>query len=181
MAGSFDYRKLQKYLNPQAAAELNTFLEEMPLRAGYALIAAASIAWLIAGCAIVFATVKAGELAEVRKEFQEAEALQPIVPIIREEPISAGDVANFVLKMNDEDIYKNLKIEAKGSTITIMASDGVYFGAFREAIGHLFNGGRGWRLDIQNLCVGSECRSEKGRQFLTGSFTVHRLRVDNPS
>jgi hypothetical protein len=168
----FDLNSLNKYMSPQAMGDLNKLLEEMPIRAGYGVLIAAAVVWLFAGLAVVYATTVAKDVAEIRAELVKSEALQPVVPNLVEEPVPDAEIVKFTERTDP--LYKNVSLAANGGVITVQSNSGRYFGAFREAINHAYNGGQGWRLALQSLCVGREC--EKG-VFLKGEFKVNRLRV----
>lgn len=171
----FDFRKLQKYTSPQAFNDLNDFLESMPMRAGQGMLIAAGIAWAVAGAAIFYAIIHAGQVAELRSELVKAEALVPQVPKIVRNSVPADQVSAFTQRVDKA--YGNVKVSSIGNTIRVTSGNGRYFGAFREAVGHLFNGGNqreSWRIDVQSLCVGRECKPN----FLMGEFTVYKLGVD---
>ena len=173
----FDYRKLQKYFSAQAFNDLNDLLESLPVRAGYGLLVAAGIAWIMAGATIFYAIVQAQQVAELRAELLKADALKPQVPKIVRSPVAEGDVRDFARKIDK--VYDNVKVTSLNDVIALQASSGMYYGAFREAVGHLFNGGnaaRGesWRISVKSLCVGRECKPN----FLNGQFQVYKLAVD---
>ena len=167
----FDINSLNKYLSPQGFGDINKFIEEMPMRAGYAACIIAGVVWFVAGLAVVYATTVAKDVAEIRAELVKSEALKPVVPQIQQTAVNAADITAFVARVNP--LYKDVDITSTGNTITFRSSSGRYFGAFREAVNHAYNGGQGWRLSLQSLCVGRECKSG----FLSGQFTVNRLTV----
>jgi hypothetical protein len=119
----------------------------------------------------VFATTVAKDVAEIRTELIKSEALKPVVPTIQVTDVSVQDVAKLVEKISP--LYKDVNISASGSSIKVASGSGRYFGAFREAINHAYNGGQGWRLTLESLCVGRECEGS----FLAGQFKVSRLKV----
>lgn len=172
---SFDLKQLNatinKYLSPQGMNDMNRFLEQMPMRAGYGVLIAGGIVWFIAGLAVVYATTVAKDVAEIRAELIKSEALKPVVPKIVKTPVSVDMVQKFVDTVDP--LYKDIAISGSGGKINITSSSGRYFGAFREAINHAYNGGQRWRLSLESLCVGREC--EGG--FLKGSFSVNTLKV----
>jgi hypothetical protein len=102
--------------------------------------------------------------------------LQPVVPVIKEVPVKAEDVREFVDKMSQT--YQGVSIKANGSSILITADNTSAFGQFREAIGHIQNGGSGWRVSIDRLCVGRECK--EGGQPLAASFKISKVSVETP-
>ena len=172
---SFDLKKINatinKYLSPQGMNDMNSFLEQMPMRAGYGVLIAGGIVWFVAGLAVVYATTIAKDVAEIRAELIKSEALKPVVPKIIKTPVPGNAVQRFVT--NTDPLYKDVAISGGGGNIKITSSSGRYFGAFREAINHAYNGGQRWRLSLESLCVGREC--EGG--FLQGNFSVNTLKV----
>ena len=168
----FDLNSLNKYLSPQAMGDFNQFLEQLPMRAGYGVLIAAGIVWLFAGMAVVFSTVIAKDVAEIRSELVKSEALKPVVPKLVEIPVETTELQSFVDRVDP--LYKNVSLAKIENKLIVQSTDGRYFGAFREAINHAYNGGQGWRLSLESLCVGREC--EKG-VFLKGEFKVNRLSV----
>ena len=169
---AFDLNSLNKYFSQKAMDDFNKLLEEMPMRAGYGILIAAGIVWLFAGAAVVYATTVAKEVAEIRAELVKSEALKPVVPNLVKTAVPDEELKIFIERTDP--LYKNVVISKGKDGLTVQASSGRYFGAFREAINHAYNGGQGWRLALQSLCVGREC--EKG-VFLKGEFKVNRLKV----
>lgn len=156
---NFDFKQLNatinKYLSPQGMNDMNLFLEQMPMRAGYGVLIAGGVVWLIAGLAVVYATTVAKDVAGIRAELIKSEALKPVVPKLVKTPVPANQVTRFVERVNP--LYKDVTINGSGGNIKVGASSGRYFGAFREAINHAYNGGQRWRLSLESLCVGREC------------------------
>ncbi len=171
---SFDWRSLKKYLDPRAADDLNRFLERMPQTAGQTVLVAAAIAWAAAGIIGLYTTMQVQKLTELRIELQEASALQPPVPKISSAAVSAREIENFAQDLKK--IYRGLDIRANGNTISLSAKATTSFPEFREAVGHLQNGGKNWDISITNLCVGRECAG----QPLSASFRVNRSTVSEP-
>lgn len=152
---NFDYRGLKKYASPQASGDLNAFLEKLPQHAGQTMLIIAGVAWAGAGAVGLFTAVQLQKMSEIRIELEEAEALQPIVPQIVDKPVSADQIKTFAESTNE--IYQGLEFRANGPAITISAKSLSAFGQFREAIAHIQNGGSGWRVGVDKLCVGREC------------------------
>ena len=171
---SFDWRSLQKYTSPQAAGDFNAFLEKLPGNVGQSMLLMAGVAWAAAGAMGIFTTLQLKELTTLRTSLQSADAMKPSVPVIKDVPLPPKDISDFVDKMNG--IYEGLSIKATGSTIVITATDTAAFGQFREAIGHIQNGGSGWRVTIDRLCVGREC----DKQPLAASLKINKVSVDKP-
>ena len=168
----FDMNSLNKYFSAQSANDLNAFIESMPMRAGYGVLIAAGIAWLLAGLAVVYATTVATNVAEIRTELIKTEASKPLVPKLSKIAVPDSEVKAFVERTDP--LYKDVVITHDGNSIKLNANSGRFFGAFREAINHAYNGGQGWRLSLQSMCVGRECEKQG---FLSGEFTINRLKV----
>jgi hypothetical protein len=172
---SFDWRSLKKYASPQAADDLNIFLEKLPQHSGNTLLIIAGITWAAAGGIGLYTTVQIQKLTELRIELDEAQALSPIVPVVTNVAVSKEEVTAFVDKTKD--VYSDLSIKDNGSSIVITADSTGLFGQFREAIGHVQNGGSGWRVNVENLCVGREC----DRNPLSAELKINKVSVDKPS
>ena len=134
----------------------------------------AGIAWAAAGAMGIYTMIQLKELTTIRTNLASADALKPVIPVIKDVPLSPKDVSAFVDKLNG--LYEGLSIKATGSTIVITATDTASFGQFREAIGHIQNGGSGWRVTIDRLCVGREC----DKQPLAASLKINKVSVDKP-
>lgn len=152
---NYDWRSLKKLTNPQAADDLNVFLEKLPQNAGQTMLVIAGVAWGTAGAVGLFTAVQLQKMSEIRIELEEAQALQPIVPQIVDKAVSGDKVKEFVERTKE--IYPGLELKASGPTIVMNAKSLASFGQFREAIAHVQNGGSGWRVSIDRLCVGREC------------------------
>lgn len=163
---------INKYLSPQGMNDVNRFLEQMPMRAGYGVLIAGGIVWFVAGLAVVYATTIAKDVAGIRTELIKSEALKPVVATLVRQPVPANKVEAFADLVNP--LYRDVNIKSAGAgKLSVSASSGRYFGAFREAINHAYNGGQRWRLSLESLCVGRECKGG----FLTGTFKVNTLKV----
>lgn len=171
---NFDWRSLQKYLSPQAAEDFNTFLERMPQNVNQVILITAGIAWAVAGAVGLMVTVKVQQLTELRSELEEQVAVQPMVPSVSNKAVSAKDIKEFALNISD--IYTDLEIKPSGSQITIQGKSLLNFGQFREAVGHVQNGGSGWRVNVERLCVGKEC----SRHPLSAALKINRVNVQEP-
>jgi len=171
---NFDWRSLKKYVDPKSADDLNAFLEKLPSNSNQSMIIIAGACWALAGLTGLYTTVQLQKLTEIRAELAEAESLQPIVPMIEDVPVRDSDVSEFVESMRE--VYKDLSIKASGSSIVVTARSTAFFGQFREAIGHIQNGGSGWRVNVDRLCVGREC----DRDPLSAALKINKVSVNNP-
>jgi hypothetical protein len=171
---SFNWRSLQKYANPKAADDLNAFLEKLPQNSGKTVLMAAAIAWGVAGAVGLYATVQFQKVTDLRAALSEAEALKPIVPIVKNTAVKNEDLAPFIDKTKK--IYPGLDVSARDNIISISAKSTSSFGQFREAIGHVHNGGVGWQIGIKSLCIGRECKNNP----LSVDSSVNKVSVDKP-
>lgn len=173
---NFDFKSLQKYFTAQSADDLNRFLEKIPQNAGKTVLIAAGIAWGMAAASGLYTAMQVQSLTELRAELKETDALKPAVPKIKNVAISKDDVEKFVEQAQKS--YRGIDIKANGSTIIITANRTSSFAEFREAIGHVQNGGDGWRVSLEKLCVGRECDK---RYALAASLKVNKVSVEKPS
>lgn len=171
---SFDWRKLQSYLSPKAAEDFNVFLERLPQTAGQTILIAAGIAWTTGAAAGLFAYMQVKSLTQYRAELSETKALQPAVPHIKDVPVSADEVKRLSETLMT--IYPGLTIKQQGPAIFITSPNTSSFGQFREAIGHVQNGGSGWRVNMEKLCVGRECDRDK----LAVLLKINKVSVEKP-
>lgn len=153
--GQFNWGSIKRLASPQATQDLNRFLENLPQHTGNSVLIAAAVIWSVAGGLGLYTFVQSRALAEFRAELIESEAVKPNVPSIINISESANNVQEFVEKAKEA--YTNLEMRAEGSSIRITAEDTRFFPQFREAVGHVQNGGRGWRVNIEQICVGREC------------------------
>lgn len=170
---SFDMSMLKKLSDPKLAGDLNAYLEKIPERAGHTILIAAGIAWAIAAAAGLFTTMQVQQLTELRNAANEAKALVPVVPTISDNPVPEAEVKAFTEKSTK--VYPNLKFDSNGSNIIITSNSTAHYAEFREAIGHVQNGGQGWRIGLQKLCVGRECDTQ---YQLAISLSVSKVSVD---
>lgn len=173
-AKGFDWHSLKKIADPKAADDLNAFLEKLPQNAGQTMLIIAGAVWAFAGATGLYSTVQLQKLTAMKAELQAAEALQPIVPEVRDVAVSADDVSAFIERTKG--IYGGLTMKAQGSSIVITSPSLAGFGQFREAIAHVQNGGDGWRVSIEKLCVGRECE----REPLAAILKINKVSVQTP-
>lgn len=171
----FDWRSLQKYMDPKSSGDLNAFLEKLPQNAGQTVLIAAGISWAMAAALGLYASIQARQLTELRAELVKADALTPVVPKISDVPIAKSDVDNFIEK--SKKAYGGLNFSNNGSTITITSGRTGNFAEFREAISHVQNGGSGWRVTLDRMCVGRECGD---KDKLGVALKVNKVSVENP-
>ena len=155
---SFDWRLLKRYVSPQATQDLNHFLENLPQHTGNSILVAAAVIWACAGGLGLYTFVQSRALAELRTELVNTESVVPKVPKVTNVAESPSQVKDFVESIKG--FYKDLEIKANGSSVMISGNDTRFFPEFREAIGHVQNGGPAWRINIETICVGRECKGK---------------------
>lgn len=160
-------------MDPKSAGDFNIFLEKLPHNAGQAVLIAAGIVWATAGALGLYASIQGQNLTELRATYKEAQALTPIVPKINDVPIDKDEVTAFVDKVKDS--YSGLNFQVNGSSIIITSPTTADFAQFREAISHMQNGGTGWRVTLEKLCVGRECDQQ---HKLAVSLKVNKVSVE---
>ncbi|MBU0859452.1 MAG: hypothetical protein KJ667_05910, partial [Alphaproteobacteria bacterium] len=106
---SFDWRSLQKYLDPKVSGDLNHFLEKLPQTAGQTVLIAAGIAWAAAAAIGLYTAVQTKELITLRAELKNTETLRPIVPTISDVPVNAGQIKSFTDNMAAT--YRGLQVK----------------------------------------------------------------------
>ncbi len=171
---SFDWRALKKYTSPKAAGDLNHFIESLPHRVGQSALVAAGIAWATGAAIGLYATVETKKLTEMRADLLETEALKPSVPAVKDVPVGQEDLKKFAETLSS--LYPDLNIKQQGASLNITSDQTTNFGQFREAVGHVQNGGTGWRVTVDKLCVGRECDREK----LAALLKINKVSVEKP-
>lgn len=174
---SFDVigKSLKRAVDPKAANDLNAFLEQLPQHTGKTMLVIVALIWASAATLGLFTAVKMQELSELSNELADAEALLPSVPAVRNKPISSQELSRFVDHLSE--IYKGLEIKSVSSNIVIRANSTSYFGQFREAVGHIQNGGLGWRVSVEKMCMGQECKQHP----LSATLSINTVSVENVS
>ena len=169
---NIDWRGLQKYANPKAANDLNAFLEKLPQNTNKTVLIIAGVIWAFAAVLGLFTTIKIQEFSKLSAETAEAKAMLPVVPQLKDTSLDSAAVKTFVDEL--QKTYKGLEISGNSSDIVIRAKATAQFGEFREAIGHVQNGGSGWRVNVDRLCVGKECQQYP----LSASLKINKIRVE---
>ena len=153
---SFKWSSLGNLTSQKSMNDVNDFIEGLPQKTNNTLLIITAVIWGVAATMGLYTTIKMQELAEISVDHEEATVLLPVVPKIQDKAVPSKDVKSFVDKL--QGIYKGLEINVNSSSIVIRAKSTAQFGQFREAIGHVQNGGSGWRVDVDRLCIGKECK-----------------------
>lgn len=171
---SFDWKSLQKYLNPDAANDFSKFMDTVPVHAGKGVLIAGAIAWACAAAIGFFTILQTKEVTELRASYESSVAVKPLVPVITIEPVASGDVKKIIEQFKKT--YPTMNYTASANTITIKSKQTADFAQFRESIGHIVNGGKGWKVEIESLCVGRECKDSG----LGAKLKIQKLQIDKP-
>lgn len=175
MAGSsFDIKSLQKYMNPQSADDFSRFLDVVPQHAGKGALIAGGIAWGFVAAIGLFTVMQVKDLTELRSKLQEAEAVKPIVPTMKMVPVPADQLKRLTDDLKK--VYPDLQINVSGSKVTIQSKKTSDYDLLREAMGHIVNGGVGWKVSVESLCIGRECKTNA----LDSSIKVEKIIIENP-
>ncbi len=171
---SIDYKTLARYTSPSAFNDLNHFLEKLPQNAGRTVLIAAGVAWAFVGILGLFTAVKAQDLNNLRAQLQDAKALKPIVPVLKEVAIDQDTVTKLVKKITSS--YKDLDARSQGNVVTITGRQTLAFNLFREAVLQVQNGAEDWKVDMDKMCVGRECK----QNHLSISLKINKINIDKP-
>ncbi len=132
---SVDWKRLASYANPQAVKDLDSFLDNLPVRVGSKALYIAISMWVLAAVFLLVAYTKSVNLQEVRREITQAEALRPSVPVVAYKPVPDGEIVRQVEKMKD--VYKTLTIKQSNGVVDIAANSTRDFPVWRAAMGDL--------------------------------------------
>jgi hypothetical protein len=169
-----DWGKLKRFASPQGLKELDSFLDGLPLNAGYNAIIAAGLTWLIAGTAVFFTVMQIEKVSSIRAELAKVSSLKPPVPVIKYVPVP--DAALKAVQDKLLKAYKGLNMTVAAGVITLSANDTDYFPQFLAAVSFLQSGGRNWRVKLETMCVGLDCPTSK----LTATLKAEIARVGEP-
>lgn len=172
---SFDWKSLQKFLDPEAANDFSRFMDKMPANAGKGALIAAGIAWGTAAALGLLTVMQAKELTELKATIETTEAIKPLVPTITLSPASNQEIVRIVESFKT--IYPTLSVSTNGGNLSITSKQTADFAQFREAIGHVVNGGNDWKVSIDSLCVGRECKDSG----LGATLKIQKLTIDKPA
>ncbi len=174
----FDVNKLKRLMDPNAAKDLDKFLDNLPATVGYNALIAAGLTWLLAAGAVLFAMTEASKVAELRTELLKVESLQPPVPVIDFVPVGKSQLDGFVESVERINLYPVLTFRVAGDGKLEINSKAEEFTAMTYAIGHVQGGGKNWKVEVDSMCIGDECQGGT----LQTSLKVSTIKVgDAPS
>ena len=161
-------------MNPQAADDLGRFLDVVPQHVGKGALIAGGVAWGFAAAIGLFTVMQVKDLTELRAKLQESEALKPIVPTLKMVPVAPDEFKRLTDDLKKT--YPDLAINVSGTKITIQSKKTSDYDLFREATGHIVNGGVGWKVSVESLCVGRECK----QNALDSAIRVEKIQIHKP-
>lgn len=172
---SFDWKSLQKFLDPEAANDFSRFMDKMPGDAGKGALIAAGIAWATVAAFGLFTVMQAKEMTELKATLETTEAIKPLVPTITLTAVPAPEITKVATAFKV--IYPSMTISASGGNLSIKSKQTADFAQFREAIGQVINSGKDWKVTVDSLCVGRECKDSG----LSASLKIQKLKIDKPA
>lgn len=171
----FDWRRLQRFTEPQAMKDLDQFLDNLPQRAGKNALMIAAAIWCLAAIGLFLVFHNAQSLKDIQKQLSIAEGTLITVPKLTYNPIDAQILRPTLEKLKK--IYPSLIIEMQdGVAISVKASTTRDFPAWRAAIGDIAYGGQGWKIGVRTLCAGRDCKGEP----LQASLLVQNVDIQIP-
>lgn len=172
---SFDWKSLQKFLDPEAANDFSRFMDKMPGHAGKGALIAAGIAWATVAAFGLFTVMQAKEITELKASLETTETIKPLVPKITLAPVPAPELTKAATAFKS--LYPSLTISANGATLSVKSKQTADFAQFREAIGQVINSGKDWKVTVDTICVGRECKDSG----LSASLKIQKLKIDKPA
>jgi len=150
---------IQRYTSPQAVKDFDTFLDNLPVNVGYNALIAAGAICMLAAASVWFSSLELQKVSKLHADLTNVKALQPPVPVLKSVPV--GDK---ILKPLGEKVaadFKGIVIATADGDVKVTAQDTDYFPQFLASISYIQRGGRNWKVSINELCVGRDCKNSK--------------------
>lgn len=154
----FDFAQLKRLADPNAAKDLDRFLDSLPTNVGYNALIAAGLTWILAAGAVLFAMTQATQVSELRAELLAVESMRPPVPQIDFVPVSKTALERFIEDVERIDLYPVLTFRVGSDGKMEISGNEQEFTAMTYAIGHIQGGGKNWHVAIEDMCIGPECQ-----------------------
>ncbi|MCB1559183.1 MAG: hypothetical protein KDJ50_09710 [Alphaproteobacteria bacterium] len=154
---------------------MNDFLEKLPQHSGKGALIAAGISWGMVAALGLFSVMQMQKLTDLRAELLQSEALKPMVPSISYMEIDKKELDSVVEDFKQ--VYPGINFTVAKGALTVQSRSTTDYAKFREALGHLVNAGAGWRVNVESLCVGRECKTNA----LEAKVKIQKLKIDKPS
>lgn len=172
---SFDWKSLQRLLNPQSFDDMSRFLDTVPQSAGKGALIAAGISWGFVAAIGLFTMVQLKDFTELRNKLQETEVLKPIVPRISMSQVNKDELKQITDQFKE--LYPTMTISSASGKMTIQSKKTSDYLLFREMLGHIVNGGSDWKVSVDSLCIGRECKQNS----LNAVLKIEKLKIDKPT
>ncbi len=151
-----EFERIKRLLGPQAIKDLDVFLDNLPIRAGFVPLAGSAFIWAIAALAILFTYMKSTEVYELQQELSQAEALRPIVPDLRFVKLNEAAVTPIANRISSA--YGNVSIRVqRNGEVEIFARTTADFVEWRAAVDAFAYTEKNLRLRVVEMCAGREC------------------------
>lgn len=171
----FSFASLQRYTSPQAIKDFDSFLDHLPVNAGYNALIAAGITCLLAAASVWFAAQQTEKVSKLHADLITVQALQPPVPVLKYVPVDKNVLKALTDKISGT--FKGITVTGSGNgDVTLSAQDTDYFPQFLAAISYLQRGGKNWKVRVNTLCVGRDCKAAK----LTANLKVESVLFGEP-
>ncbi|MBL8639003.1 MAG: hypothetical protein JNK24_01480 [Alphaproteobacteria bacterium] len=167
-----DFRAFKKYFAPHAAADFNLFLEKLPVNVGKPALIAAGMSWFMVVCLGLFCVMQMKSLTDLRLEASKQDAIKPMIPVVKLEAVDQKSVKSLVDDMKT--VYPDLTFSLASGNLLIQSKSTANYSEFREALGHIVNAGAGWKISVDSLCVGRECK----QNALDAKLKIQKLKID---
>lgn len=167
---------LQRYANAQAVKDFDKFLDALPVNVGYNALLAAGACCLMGILAVWFTSQELEKVSRLHAELMNVQALHPPVPDLKYTAVSPK--ALEPLTKNIANTFKGVAVgvgRGEGE-VTISAQDADYFPQFLAGISFLQRGGRNWKVRINALCVGRDCKGPP----LSATMKVEAVTLGEP-
>lgn len=165
----------KKYTDPQAVKDFDKFLDALPLNVGYNALIAAGMAWILAGGAVLFASMETQKVSQTHAELMKVQALQPPIPVLQFIPVPQATLKDVTKNLGE--IFKGISIVQSGDgKMIVSAQDTDYFPQFLAAISYIQRGGPNWKVGIDTFCAGRECQGSK----LSATIQIDVIKVGDP-
>ena len=89
---------IKQLTGPNSTQDMMTFFEGLPSKAGKTLLVAGGVAWMVAGVAILYGSIQSDQIAQMRIDLAQTEALTPPVPTVKNINVDQGQIEYFVAR-----------------------------------------------------------------------------------
>lgn len=167
---------LQRYTSPQAIKDFDSFLDNLPTNVGLNALMAAGFVCLLGGGSVWFAAQQTEKVSKLHTELMTIQALKPPVPTLKYVAVPQKTLKPLVDKITGT--FKGVTITGNADgDLTFVSQDTDYFPQFLAAVSYLQRGGKNWKVRINTLCVGRDC---KAGTKLSANFKIESVLIGEP-